>query len=130
MASVMITPLYAGILGLLLMLLSLLVVKQRMKHKVLLGDDGVPALRLAIRVHANFIEYVPLALVLILLLELMAAPPALLHGLGIALLAGRIGHAQGLGRTAKPSVGRFLGTLLTWGAILVASVALLARTML
>ena len=46
-----------------------------------------------IRAHANAAEYVPLALLLLLILELNQTQPMLLHVFGCVLIAGRILHA-------------------------------------
>ncbi len=116
------TLLYAGLSGLLLLALSFQVVGLRRKHRVGLGTGDHPALERAVRVHANFCEYVPIALLLLLVLELGAALPAwLLHALGIMLIVGRVLHAAGLSRSAGTSTGRFVGTLLTWLMILVSA---------
>ncbi len=109
-----VTSLYVGLAGLLALFLALVVVKNRQKHKVALGDGGVGQLQQAQRVHANFVEYVPLALVFILILELQGAPSSWLHGLGTALIVGRVLHAYGLMRSPHSSPGRFVGTILTW----------------
>ena len=109
-----ITALWAGLLGLLLMFLSGRVVNARNGEKILFGDGGSLVLQRHIRVHANFIEYVPLALVLLLALELNGASPRLLNLLGGSLLVARLLHAFGLSRSAGTSVGRFAGTVATW----------------
>ena len=49
-----------------------------------------------IRRHGNFIEYVPIALILIGVLEINGSSPIFLHVLGVALVAARVAHAQGL----------------------------------
>ena len=122
----MITMLYAGILGLFSLVLAGMVVRQRLRNKVGTGDGGVPALDGAIRAHGNFIEYVPLALLLILLLELAAQAPLKLHLFGAALVIGRVLHAFGLStRPGKTSVGRFWGTIVTWLVVLLASLNLI-----
>ena len=113
-----VTPLYAGLLTVLLMVLSFRVVKARRAARVSLGVGGDPALERAVRAHGNFVEYVPLGLLLILLAELNGAGPWLLHLLGLMLLVGRLLHAWGLGRTGGVSFGRYWGTLLTWLMIL------------
>lgn len=116
-----ITLLYAGLSALLLLALSFQVVGLRRKHQIGLGTGEAPALERAVRVHANFCEYVPIALLLLLVLELSGPLPAwLLHVLGVMLVIGRILHAVGLSRSAGTSSGRFVGTLLTWLMILVA----------
>lgn len=117
-----ITLLYAGLSGLLLLALSFQVVGLRRKHRIGLGAGDQPALERAIRVHANFCEYVPLALLLLLVLELSAALPALiLHALGVMLILGRVLHAVGLSASAGTSPGRFVGTLLSWLMILISA---------
>ena len=82
-----------------------------------LGDGGDPDLQRAIRVHANFIEYTPFALLLLLLVEMTTANALVVHAFGIALVVSRALHAQGLGATAGYSRGRYLGTLGTWVVI-------------
>lgn len=116
--------LYAGSLGLLLLVLSGNVVRMRWRHRVGLGTGSVPELERAVRAHANFCEYVPLALLLLAGLALAgAAPEWALHALGFALFAGRLLHAFGLTRSAGASRARQLGTILTWIVLLVAAVA-------
>src|SRR3546814_21097062 len=85
-----ITPLYAALCGLLLIGLALGVVRLRQRHGVGIGDGGHKDLAMAIRVHANFVEYVPLALLLLFLLDLRRQPLWDLHLLGAALLLGRV----------------------------------------
>ncbi len=120
-----IMPIYAALLGLLLLALAGSVVRLRGKHKVGIGDGGHADLALACRAHANFIEYVPLALILLLLLEYRGVPVWALHGLGSALFLGRVLHAWGLSRSQGTSPGRAIGILLTWISILVSSLWLL-----
>lgn len=69
-----VTPLYAALLGLLLLGLSLVVVRLRRKHRVPTGDGGHADLARAIRVQANFVEYVPLTLLLLFMLEMSRQP--------------------------------------------------------
>ena len=123
----MLTSLYAALLALLLILLSGRISLLRKKHHVGINDGGSSALARAIRVQANFVEYVPFALLLLLLVELQQAQRELIHGIGIALIVGRVLHAYGLGRTAGSSIGRFIGTGLTWGVILFMAGWLLLR---
>lgn len=120
-----ITLFYAGVLALLLLVLSARVAMVRRRLQVGLGTGGERELQLAVRAHANFCEYVPLALLLLLLLELSAAfPPWVLHLLGIVLVVARVGHGMfGLNRSPGASLGRFWGTLVTW--LVIAASALL-----
>jgi uncharacterized protein len=113
---------YAGLIGILLIVLALPISALRRRLKVGLGDGGDPRLARAIRVHANTVEWALPTLVLLALAELTRAPPALVHGCGIALVLGRIVHALGLSRTSGSSTGRFLGSALTWIALVVLAV--------
>ena len=69
-----IVPIYAGFLGLVFIFLSVRVIRARRQERVALGDGGNPQVRRAMRVHANFAEYVPLALILIAFAELQGQP--------------------------------------------------------
>jgi uncharacterized protein len=116
-----ITALYAGLLALLLLVLSFRVVAVRRATAIGLGDGGNALLLSRIRIHGHFTEYVPLALLLMLILEVNGTSPSFLHGLGIALVVGRLAHAQGLTQGVGANPGRLVGNLLTWGVILVAA---------
>src|SRR5690606_41576421 len=72
-------------------------------------------------------EYVPLALVMLALLELCGLPAPLLWTCGLVLLAGRVLHAIGLGGSAGYSFGRFGGAMLTFLALLAMALAGLWR---
>ena len=117
-----ISSFYIGVNVLLIFALAMYVVVLRMRHKVGLGDGGVPEMLRAIRVHGNALEYVPLALLMILVLELMGVAAIHLHVLGLTLTLGRLLHAWGLARSSGTSPGRFIGTLLTWLVFLYAAV--------
>lgn len=123
-----ITMFYAGLLGLLFLMLAFRVVSLRRSLKVGLGSGGHETLDRAVRVHANFAEYVPLALLLLALVEAGTALPAwAVHLLGLVLLFGRLIHGiLGLNRNSGYSAGRFWGTCLTWLMMAVAALALIA----
>lgn len=114
--SFTITLFYAGLLALVLLALSMQVVVLRRRHGVGVGSGDRQDLGLAVRAQANFCEYVPVGLLLLLLLEAAGTlSPVLLHMLGAMLLVGRLMHGFfGLNRSAGTSMGRFVGTLLTW----------------
>lgn len=107
----MITSIYASLAALLIVRLALSVIKLRRKNRVSVGDGGVEALQLAIRAHANAVEYIPVTLMLLLTLELNGAPKILIHILGVTLIVGRILHAMGL--PAKDFKKRVLGMQIT-----------------
>jgi uncharacterized membrane protein YecN with MAPEG domain len=107
------TAMYAG--------LSLHTVALRRHLRVSLGDAGHEALQRAVRIHANFAEYVPLALLLILMAELCDAPTWLLHAMGGTLLIARCLHAYGLSSQRIKAPFRPAGLTLTLTVMLTAS---------
>ena len=113
-----ITPVYAGLLTLVFVALSIRVIGARRGARVSLGDGGDRALLRRQRVHGNFAEYVPLALVLMLLAELQGVPRPVVHGLGLALLAGRLVHAAGVSREPENFKLRVTGMALTFTALI------------
>lgn len=117
--------LWTGVHLILLLVLSVLVTRQRRKHKVEIGDGGVPALIGAIRAFGNATEYVPAALVALGVLALSGAAPLLVHAIGLILFAGRVLHAIGLSRSTGASMPRVAGVLLTWVAYVASAAALL-----
>ncbi|MGY4516635.1 MAPEG family protein [Lysobacter sp. HA18] len=123
-----VTLLVAGLHGLLLMVLLLPIVALRRGRKVGLGDGGDPQLLQRIRVHANFIENVPFALLLLALLELGRLDRWWVAVLGGVLLLARVLHAAGLSRSAGYSFGRFWGTFLTWSVIVSSSLLAVVRS--
>jgi uncharacterized membrane protein YecN with MAPEG domain len=110
-----IAALYAGVNILILLVLAVLVMLGRRKHKIVLGDGANEAFTRAVRAHANAAEYIPAALVGITLLALFdpATPTWLLHAAGISLTLGRILHGYGL-HTGTLNAGRMFGMVLTW----------------
>jgi uncharacterized membrane protein YecN with MAPEG domain len=120
----MITMLYAGLCAILVVILGLRVVVFRFRHKIGLGDGGDPALQRRVRVHANAVENLPLALLLLGGMELNGYPASIIHGFGATLFVSRVLHAWGLSHSSGTSKGRFLGTLFTW--LLMLAMALFA----
>lgn len=110
-----VAALYAGVNILILLVLAVLVVMGRRKHKIVLGDGANEAFTRAVRAHANAAEYIPAGLVGLLFLALLepAAPTWLLHAAGISLTLGRLLHGLGL-HTGTLNFGRMFGMVLTW----------------
>jgi len=107
----MITALYAGLCGLLLVALYVRVSQRRLATKIGMGTGDDAILEQRIRAHGNFIESVPIALVLLYLLEQTGVDPLYIHAFGMTLLLARIGHAQGISTTLGRSAGRFYGSI-------------------
>ncbi|HVZ99390.1 MAG TPA: MAPEG family protein [Caulobacterales bacterium] len=119
MVRLEIAALYAGVNILILLVLGALVVRGRIGHNIALGDAGHKDMLRLMRAHANAAEYIPAALVGILILALLdpAAPPWLLHASGVTLTAGRIFHGVGM-QMGVLNIGRRVGMLLTFAAYL------------
>lgn len=118
-----ITGIYAAIAALLIVILAVRVTLRRRAVQVGIGNGGDALLARRIRAHANAAEYVPLALLLLLILELNQTQPMLLHLFGCVLIASRILHGFGLSTSPAVTPGRAIGIVLTW--LVIAAMALL-----
>lgn len=116
------TALYAGLAGILLIVLAALVSRMRRRHRIGLGDGDNRELQRAIRAHGNAVEWLVPAVLLLLVADLNRAAPLLLHLCGIAIIVGRVLHAIGLSRSGGSSFGRMTGSILSWGAVAVLAV--------
>lgn len=124
-----ITALYAALLAPLFILLSARVIRIRRKSRVPIGDGGDAMLLRHMRVQANFAEYVPFALLLMALAEGLNTPAALLHALGIGLLAGRLLHAYGVSQARENYRLRVAGMVATLTVMGSAAITCLARAL-
>ena len=113
--------LYAGILTLLFVALSVRTVRLRGRLRIAIGHGQDEALQRAVRVHANFAEYVPLALLLIAFVEATGRPAWVVHALGLLLVIGRIVHAIGVSRVDERFAFRVAGMTLTFAVLTVAA---------
>ncbi|WP_299175473.1 MAPEG family protein [uncultured Brevundimonas sp.] len=126
MQAIQAAALWSGLLILLMLVLSGIVVSGRRRHLVSFGDGGNPDLMAASRAFGNCAEYATPGMIAMLLLAAVGAPVWMVHGVGATLLVGRIVHALGLLFQTGPSLGRVIGMLLTWVALLIAAVGLIA----
>lgn len=109
-----ITLLFASLHVLLMLFLAARVVLHRRAQQIGLGDGGDKYLLRKMRAHGNFVEYVPMALLMLALLEIGGLGDTWLWALGGAMLVARGLHAFGLSQRSGVSFGRFWGTVLTW----------------
>ena len=116
-----VTPLYAGLLVLWFVVLSARVVNIR-RRGILFGDDGDVAVTRVVRAHANFAEYVPLALLLMGFLEVSRFSIYILHALGVTLLVARLAHGAALSFGWQTRSGRAAGAGLTFVVLLIEAV--------
>jgi uncharacterized membrane protein YecN with MAPEG domain len=119
---------YAAINAFIMLALAMLVVRARAKTRTEIGDNADPSMIGPLRAHANNTEYVPLAILLLLILYSLGANVFVIHAVGGTLTLGRLLHAFGLSRNVGTSVPRFLGMILTWLAYIIAIAATLWLT--
>lgn len=119
MIGVPITALYAGLLGLLAILLANQVLYGRLRTGRI--ADWKPDTLL--RVQANFVEQVPMALIVLLVLELQGVQPMLIHAFGGSLVLLRLAHAWGLSRDPGATYPRLIGAQGTFLLVSIMSVA-------
>ena len=123
----MITGFYAGLLAMFLVVLILRIVRCRWKFKVGLGDGGIKELEQNIRIHGNFIETVPVLLILLFLLETNGTPELALHVFGISIILSRCLHAFGLRSSPTVSFGRTFGTVMTNALLVIGGITLIVQ---
>lgn len=120
----MIVATYAALLTFFYIYLSFNVIKVRRAEQISLGDNGNSSLQRAIRAHANFMEYVPLAIILLFLVEYQGLASLYCHLLGAALVIGRVFHNAGI---VQPSLKyRQIGTLTTFFVMIISAFLILA----
>lgn len=120
-----ITALYAGLLAFVFVVLSFRTIGARRAARVEIGDGSDRELLRRMRVHANFAEYGPIALILLALAETMKTNALLLHGMGLMLLVGRLVHAYALSQTPHILPLRVAGMVATLTAIMAAAITCL-----
>ncbi len=110
-----ISSLYVSLLAFVILSLAYAVVKQRMVSKIGLGDQGNELLSVAMRAHANAVEYIPIIALLFVLAELNGVAGWVLHIVGVITVVARVAHGYGFIKSAgKTHPGRYHGTLATW----------------
>ncbi len=115
-----VSPIYVSLLALLIIFLAYRVTTFRRGEKISLGEENSSkAMKSAIRAHANAVENIPVAALLLLMLELNSLHPVFLHIFGLIVVLSRLAHAWGLSKHNGPSTGRYYGTLFTWLCIVV-----------
>ena len=90
--------------------LAVRVGRLRAAYKVSVGDGDVPALVARMRAQANFIEYTPIFLILLGLVELARGSATWLWLVAILFIVARVLHAFGMDRAGANPL-RMLGML-------------------
>jgi uncharacterized protein len=109
-----VSAIYASVLTLFVIILSVVVIRLRRGLRVSLGDGGQQALQQAIRAHGNACEYIPPFLILLAILEINRGPPWALHVLGVGFVLARLAHAAGLYSPGARSNARVIGMVGTF----------------
>lgn len=118
-----VTALYTSLCAILIIYLALRVVHFRRTKRVGIGTGNDRTNEIRVRVHANAIEYTPIALLLLLVAELGGLSQVWLHVFGISFFLSRIFHAYGMtAGKGGAHMGRFWGTLISWVVILALAV--------
>lgn len=125
--SLTLTGFYAALLTLLYLILAVRIIRLRWKHRVGIGTGQAEDLKAAVRVHGNFIEYVPLALILLAIIEFSGIATLWVHGIGIVLVIARLAHAVGLTRTVGASTPRAIGVAGTFAVLILEAGILIGR---
>lgn len=122
----MVSALYVVLGAIFIIKFSLDVVRLRRQYRVSIGDGGVSDLQLAIRVHGNAVENIPIAVMLLVMMEMNGADMVLLHLLGVLFFLGRLMHFHGLrSRTLLWRRNGMILTLLSLFGMVVTNLAFL-----
>ena len=120
------TLLYAGILGLLSVLLANQVMFVRVRGKSEESWRG----HATERVQANFVENVPIALVLLFLFEFFSGAIITTHLFGVCLVLFRVLHAWGLSKYEGANYPRLIGAQGTFLLLSILSCACIYQAVL
>ena len=119
--------LYTGILALVALWLMVRVSIVRGQEKVSIGDSGNERLIRAMRGQANFVENVPLVLIMMMLMALSGTPIYVIHAMGAVFTLGRISHAWHFTRDDAPAWQRAFGAI---SALLLGGVGLIGHALI
>ncbi len=123
--SIPVSTLYAAVLGLMFIPFTAYVGAYRAKTNILIMDGGDQEMARRMRAQANFVETVPLAVVLLILMELNGAGSTWLHSLGAVLVLSRFVHYLTIVTNPAKTIPRALGMLGTLPVYLVSAIWLL-----
>ncbi len=121
----LITPLFAAAMALMFVMLCINVIRFRFKERISLGDGGLKELNVAIRIQGNFVEYVPLTLFLMWILESLDLSPSRVFWAGAVLLIARVLHVIGMMYPRQFLVLRQIGVVMSLGLIIWLALAIL-----
>lgn len=127
MMELKVSMLTAAILAIGLVALSVPISLRRRSSGISLGLGEDAHLTRLVRAHGNFIEYAPMGLIVLGLMEMVRGAGGMVCAVAALLVAGRVLHAWGLLAGWLPP--RALGTLLTMAALITGAVGLIQSLM-
>jgi len=120
-----VTAVVASITSVLALVLAYRVTVYRRRFKRGLGTNGDQEFEVAVRAHANLMEYAPLTLLLLGVGELNGVHELWIYALGMLFLISRLAHAWGFIKSrGGQHMGRFIGTAGTWLTLLILALLL------
>jgi len=122
----MITGVYASLIALIFIVLSVRVILYRRTNRIGLGDDGDKSLMKRMRAQANCAEYAPFGLLLMLMVQSQGTTAWVIHLIGALLLFGRIAHGYGFSASPQKMNLRVGGMVMTLTSYLVSIITLLS----
>ncbi|MGP4845037.1 MAPEG family protein [Marinobacter sp. 1Y8] len=115
-----VTAVFAAVTAFLMLFLAWRVTTFRRKFKAGMGDAGNHDFEVAIRAHANLVEYAPIALILMAIGELNGVSAVSVYAVGMLFVVGRLLHAWGFTKSRGGyALSRMIGVLFTWLSILI-----------
>ena len=129
MMPLTITAVYALPLAAIYLILWFRVTQMRAALGISIGDAGNPALHERIRCHGNFVEWVPMVLILMIIAESLGADALYIHITGVLLVIGRLAHPFGLKAAQATHVLRIVGNSANILATLNVMVCLTVRSL-
>ena len=107
-----ITALYAVMLATIFLVLSVRIAVARWRREQYFGEAD-SSIAMLVRAHSNFVENIPIALILLSFAEVRGAAWNVMHGLASALVVSRVLHAYGVSKEPEPIWFRVCGYTLT-----------------
>ena len=121
-ASLATASLYAAIFAIIAIWLGIIVSQWRAREKVSIGDGGKIDLIRAMRGQANFIETIPMVLILFLAMALLGAPSWVIHLFGAPLVVARILHGLHFSKSGQPGWQRAAGAVISTLVMILAAI--------
>lgn len=116
-----ITPIYVAAAVAMYSVIAFVVISNRIRRRISIGDAGQTDFARMVRGHGNFAEYAPITLPAIGVADLAGAPASILHACGILLLCGRGLHAYCFLFTPVGRRIRVTGMMLTFFSLWIAA---------